>query len=142
MTHQRQHPGIRSGDQLRFRERAADQMRNAFGTWTFLGGCLLFILAWIYVVQHHMLPIDNDQLTILNLVLSTFAALQGGIILLAAKRSDAQSTELAHHDFAVNQQSLAQIQENTRITRETAARTEKLAAHVEKILAHLGIEEH
>lgn len=135
----RKHPAIRTGNDLRFRERAADRMRNAFGTWTFLGGCLLFILAWIYVVQHHWLPIDNDQLTILNLVLSTFAALQGGIILLAAKRADSQSTELAHHDFAVNQQSLAQIQENTRITRETAERTEKLAVHVEQILAHLGI---
>ena len=41
--------------------------------------------------------IDNHQLTILNLILSCFAAMQGAIILLAAKSADAISSEVAVH---------------------------------------------
>lgn len=115
MSALRRHPGVRSGKQLTVGERAADRMRNGFGSWTFLAFCLLFIGSWILAVTRLALPIDNPQLTILNLVLSTFAALQGGIILLAAKRSDRTAGELAAHTFEVDQQALAKIEENTEI---------------------------
>jgi uncharacterized membrane protein len=44
--------------------------------------------------------IDNHQLTILNLILSCFAAMQGAIILLAAKRADAVAAEQAVAHYA------------------------------------------
>lgn len=93
------HPGVRSGDQLSFGERAADAMRSAFGSWTFIGATLLFIAVWILLVIYVKVAIDNHQLTILNLILSCFAAMQGAIILLAAKRADAISSELAQHTY-------------------------------------------
>jgi len=93
------HPGVRSGDQLTLGERAADRMRNSFGSWTFIAATMLFIAAWIFLVIYVKIAIDNHQLTILNLILSCFAAMQGAIILLAAKRADAISSELALHTF-------------------------------------------
>lgn len=93
------HPAVRSGDDLTIGERAADRMRNSFGSWTFIAATMLFIALWIYLVIYIKVAIDNHQLTILNLILSCFAAMQGAIILLAAKRADAVSSELALHTF-------------------------------------------
>lgn len=112
------HPGVRSGNELSVGERAADRMRNGFGSWTFIGATMLFIAVWIVLVIYVKLAIDNHQLTILNLILSCFAAMQGAIILLAAKRADAVSSELAMHTFQngeellqMNKQQLAILQE-------------------------------
>lgn len=91
------HSGVRSGDDLTVGERAADRMRDSFGSWTFIGATMLFIAAWIFLVIYVKVSIDNHQLTILNLILSCFAAMQGAIILLAAKRADAISSEVAVH---------------------------------------------
>ena len=91
------HEGVRSGDQLTFGERAADRMRDSFGSWSFIGATLLFIAVWIFLAIYVGIAIDNHQLTILNLILSCFAAMQGAIILLAAKRADAISSEVAVH---------------------------------------------
>jgi uncharacterized membrane protein len=101
------HPAVRSGDQLSLGERAADRMRNGFGSWTFIGATMLFIAVWIFLVIYVKVAIDNHQLTILNLILSCFAAMQGAIILLAAKRADAVSSELALHTFQNGEQLLA-----------------------------------
>lgn len=113
----RKHPGVRTGDQLSTGERAADRMRNGFGSWTFIGATMLFIAVWIFLVIYVKVAIDNHQLTILNLILSCFAAMQGAIILLAAKRADAVSSELALHTFqngeqllAINKQQLAMLE--------------------------------
>lgn len=114
----RKHPGVRSGDQLSVGERAADRMRNGFGSWTFIGATMLFIAVWVFLVIFVKVAIDNHQLTILNLILSCFAAMQGAIILLAAKRADAVSSELALHTFqngeqllAINKQQLAMLEQ-------------------------------
>ena len=42
---------------------------------------------------------DKYPFILLNLVLSCLAALQGAILLIAAKRSDQISAELAQHDY-------------------------------------------
>ena len=112
------HPGVRSGDQLSLGERAADRMRNGFGSWSFIGATMLFIALWIFLVIYVKVAIDNHQLTILNLILSCFAAMQGAIILLAAKRADAVSSELALHTFqngekllGINKQQLTILEE-------------------------------
>lgn len=89
------HPHVRSGDDLTFGEKAADRMRDGFGSWSFIGATILFLAIWIGTVEILQWKIDNSQLTILNLILSCFAAMQGAIILLAAKRADAVAAQLA-----------------------------------------------
>jgi uncharacterized membrane protein len=78
-------------------------MRNTMGSWAFVFGALGFLAVWILVAETRIVHIDNPQLTILNLVLSCVAALQGAILLIAAKRSDQISSELAQHDYATDQ---------------------------------------
>lgn len=102
------HPGVRSDSDLTLGERAADRMRNGMGSWAFIFAALAFLGGWIGLVQLGV-DIDNKQLTILNLVLSCLAALQGGILLIAAKRADAIASQLAMHDYGVNQEALALI---------------------------------
>lgn len=102
------HPGVRSGNELTRGERAADQMRNGMGSWGFVFGAVAFLVVWMAVnvildkVSGH--TFDAYPFILLNLVLSCVAALQGAILLIAAKRSDHISSELAQHDFQTDQE--------------------------------------
>lgn len=104
------HPAVRTGPALTAGERAADTMRNSMGSWGFVFGSLSFLGVWIAAAENNI-PIDNPQLTILNLVLSCLAALQGAILLIAAKRSDQIASELARHDYDTNTAALALVRE-------------------------------
>jgi uncharacterized membrane protein len=91
------HPGVRSHAQLTLGERAADRMRNGMGSWMFVLGALLFLGVWM--AFNGKGGFDPYPFILLNLVLSCLAALQGAILLIAAKRSDQIASELAQHDF-------------------------------------------
>lgn len=80
-----------------FGEMAADKLRNGMGSWGFIFWALAFLAAWILTAVNRLAPIDNPQLTILNLILSCIAALQGGILLISAKRQDQISSRLLVH---------------------------------------------
>ena len=94
------HPGVVSGDELTFGERAADKMRNGMGSWAFVFCALIFLAAWM--LYNRNVGFDKYPFILLNLVLSCLAAMQGAILLIAAKREDQISSELAHHDYDVN----------------------------------------
>jgi uncharacterized membrane protein len=84
-------------------QRAADVMRNSMGSWTFVGGFVLFMAAWAFV--NSTLPRgawDPYPFILLNLFLSMLAGLQGAILLIAAKRQDAIAAALAQHDYDTN----------------------------------------
>ncbi|GAA5182926.1 hypothetical protein GCM10023322_20920 [Rugosimonospora acidiphila] len=91
------HPGVRSDGQLTLGERAADHMRNSMGSWLFVFAALLFLAAWMGFNRNA--GFDKYPFILLNLVLSCLAALQGAILLIAAKRSDQIASELAQHDY-------------------------------------------
>ena len=90
--------------QLTLGERAADHMRNSMGSWLFVFGALLFLSGWMVFNGHH--GFDPYPFILLNLILSCVAALQGAILLIAAKRQDQVSSELALHDYEVNKATL------------------------------------
>jgi len=98
---------------LSFGERAADHMKAVFATWTALIGILLLMLFWMVT---NGLGSDPEPYILLNLVLSCIAALQCFILLIAAKRADQISSELAVHDNTL-------LEENTTLTRDSAFRT-------------------
>jgi uncharacterized membrane protein len=91
------HPGVRSDHQLSLGERAADRMRNGMGSWLFVFGALAFLAAWMGFNRDS--GFDGYPFILLNLVLSCLAAMQGAILLIAAKRSDQVAAELAQHDY-------------------------------------------
>lgn len=94
------HPGVRSGSALTRGERSADVLRNGMGSWPFVLGAMLFLGGWI--AGNRSDGFDPYPFILLNLILSCVAALQGAILLIAAKRQDQISSELAMHDFETN----------------------------------------
>jgi uncharacterized membrane protein len=52
--------------------------------------------------RHRNVGFDPYPFILLNLVLSCLAAMQGAILLIAAKRQDQINSELAVHDYATN----------------------------------------
>jgi uncharacterized membrane protein len=101
----RAHPAVRSGDELTRGERAADVMRNAFGSWLFVGCFLAFMGCWM-ILNSVLLShggFDKYPWILLNLGLSMMAGLQGALILIAAKRADRVAAEQAtvhYHETA------------------------------------------
>lgn len=94
------HPGVRSGDRLTRGERAADKLRNGMGSWGFVFSALIFLFGWM--LGNRNVGFDKYPFILLNLILSCLAAMQGAILLIAAKREDQISSELAAHDYATN----------------------------------------
>lgn len=94
------HPGIRSGEKLTRGERAADKLRNGMGSWGFVFSALIFLFGWM--LGNRNVGFDKYPFILLNLILSCLAAMQGAILLIAAKREDQISSELAAHDYATN----------------------------------------
>jgi len=101
------HPGVRSGDRLTVGERAADRLRNVMGSWGFVFGALVFLAGWI--LGNRSNGFDPFPFILLNLILSCIAALQGAILLIAAKRADQVSSELASHDYETNRKALERV---------------------------------
>jgi uncharacterized membrane protein len=123
------HPGVRSADQLTLGERAADRMRNGMGSWGFVLVSIVFLTGWM--IGNRGTGFDPYPFILLNLILSCVAALQGAILLIAAKRADQISAQLAVSDYDTNQHALQLINdiktmlENAQSTGESAGRSDR-----------------
>ena len=96
MNHWLNHPHVRTGDQLTLGERAADKLKAAFGSWTFIIVLNAVIAGWIAVNAWVLRkPFDPYPFILLNLGLSWLAAQQGGALQIAANRGDRISSEVA-----------------------------------------------
>jgi uncharacterized membrane protein len=149
LTHWHKHPGVRSGDDLTRGERAADTMRNVMGSWGFVFGFFAVMIAWALVntvlfehILHHK-AFDPYPYILLNLFLSMMAGVQAAALLIAAKRSDAISSEVALHTSTNTDDIKRLIQENTELT-ETVKRAtdllEEIHLHVSNIGKKMGAE--
>lgn len=123
----------RERESLSVGDRAADGLRNGMGSWTFVGVFIGFMLVWatfnsLAAINHW----DPYPFILLNLFLSMLAGLQGAILLIAAKRSDAVSAALAQHDFEIDQAARKDVQAllelNRTQVRMLAELREKVAA--------------
>ena len=96
------HPAVRSGDDRTLGERAADAMRHGMGSWPFVFAFVCFMVLWM---AYNSLSgsFDPYPCILLNLLLSTLAGLQGAILLIAAKRADRISSELAKYHLEVSE---------------------------------------
>ena len=111
-----QHPAVRSGAKLTRGERAADHIRELMGSWGFVFGALLFLAGWM--AGNRDVGFDPYPFILLNLILSCLAAMQGAILLIAAKRADQISAELAMHDYETNQEADEIIKSVHELTRQ------------------------
>lgn len=90
----------------------------------FVFAALAFLAAWM--AFNGRSDFDPYPFILLNLLLSCLAAMQGAILLIAARRSDQISSELAVHDDQVNQRAVAMLEALT--TELAAVRAEQARA--------------
>jgi uncharacterized membrane protein len=87
-----------------FGERAADGLRHGMGTWIFIFGAFGFMGGWVALNTIRGWRWDPYPFILLNLGLSMLAALQGAILLIAAKRADKIAAELAEYHLAMTKE--------------------------------------
>jgi uncharacterized membrane protein len=101
----------RAKQNLTLGQKAADAMRNGMGSWAFVFTFIGFLIVWtILNTVHGWHHWDKYPFILLNLFLSMLAALQGAILLIAAKRQDAISAAMAEHDYETNVRAEKEIQ--------------------------------
>jgi len=87
-----------------FGERLADRIAAFGGSWPFLICFGVFLAAWI-VTNSAVLywrPIDPYPFILLNLVLSSLAAIQAPVIMMSQNRQEAKDRMRAQHDYQIN----------------------------------------
>ncbi len=113
-------------------DRAADGMRNGMGSWAFVITFIFFLAVWAYLNTaqgfHHW---DKYPYILLNLFLSMLAALQGAILLIAAKRQDAIAAAMAEHDYQTNVQAKKEIELLMKINEEQLQLIKELHAKLD-----------
>ena len=148
-SHWHKHPGVRSGDELSFGERSADKMRNMMGSWPFVFGFFAVMIAWALVntllIQHILnhKAFDPYPYILLNLFLSMLAGIQGATLLIAAKRADAISSEVALHTANNTDDIKTLIEENTALMNRMKKNTdllEEIHLHISNIGRRIGAD--
>jgi uncharacterized membrane protein len=140
-THWHKHPGVRSGAELTRGERAADRMRNIMGSWPFVFGFFTVMIVWAVVntlLIEHVLDhkaFDPYPYILLNLFLSMLAGVQAAALLIAAKRADAISSEVAIHTERNTDDLKDLLKENTTLTSQVKQNTDLL----EEIHRHVAL---
>lgn len=83
--------------------RIADKVAAFGGSWTFILSFLSFMLLWIgmnlYLLSQ---PFDPFPFILLNLLLSTVAALQAPLIMMSQNRKEEKDRQRAVNDYMVN----------------------------------------
>lgn len=141
-THWHKHPGVRSGDDLSLGERAADRMRNMMGSWPFVFIFFGIMITWavlnsIFYLggKHGKHGFDPYPYILLNLFLSMLAGVQAAALLIAAKRADAVSSEIAIHTEKNTEDLKGLVNDNTELTQQVKRNTDLL----EEIHRHVAV---
>ncbi|ARR52081.1 hypothetical protein HY78_00700 [Rhizorhabdus wittichii DC-6] len=89
-----------------FGDRLADRVAAVGGSWAFIIGFSLVLLAWMLlnsdVLTHWGLAFDPYPFIFLNLLLSTLAAIQAPVIMMSQNRQAAKDRLAASLDYEVN----------------------------------------
>src|SRR5262245_25683075 len=84
-------------------ERVADKVAQFGGSWAFIGLFGGILIAWMMVNSWVLLhPFDRYPFILLNLVLSTLAALQAPVIMMSQNRQAAKDRMHAQQDYEIN----------------------------------------
>jgi len=94
-----------------FGQRLADKVATFGGSWTFIISFGLFLLVWISVniVWLSNKGFDPYPFILLNLILSSLAAIQAPVIMMSQNRQETKDRERAQKDYMVNLKSELEI---------------------------------
>lgn len=98
-------------DPLTFGQRMADNVASFGGSWTFIISFAVFLFLWIAanIFLLSSTPFDPYPFILLNLILSTLAALQAPIIMMSQKRQEEKDRERGKKDYMINLKSELEI---------------------------------
>lgn len=97
-------------DKFTFGQRVADRVASFGGSWPFIGTFAGLMVVWMVVNSLIRRPFDVFPFILLNLMLSTLAALQAPVIMMSQNRQSTKDKLLAENDFQVNVKSELGIQ--------------------------------
>ena len=82
----------------------ADHIAAFGGSWTFIIIFGVVLLAWMFVNSFVLItrPFDPFPYILLNLVLSTLAAVQAPVIMMSQNRQEARDRQRAVYDYKIN----------------------------------------
>lgn len=113
-----------------FGERMADHVAAFGGSWTFIISFTAILIIWITVNAIGLLvrPFDPYPFILLNLVLSSLAALQAPIIMMSQRRQDTKDRIRAENDYRVNLKAELEIRQlHEKMDYQLAQQWDKLA---------------
>jgi uncharacterized membrane protein/uncharacterized membrane protein YeaQ/YmgE (transglycosylase-associated protein family) len=89
-------------EQLTLGQRMADHLASFGGSWAFLGLFFAVLVGWMIYNTERTQPFDPYPFILLNLVLSSLAAVQAPVILMSQNRHAAKDRHDAQLDYEVN----------------------------------------
>ncbi len=100
-------------EQLTVGQQISDKIATGAGSWTFIISFMVLLILWIILNTWVLLnkPFDAYPFILLNLVLSSIAALQAPIIMMSQNRQEAKDRLRAENDFLMDEKSEIIIEE-------------------------------
>jgi uncharacterized membrane protein len=107
---------------LTFGQRIADRVAKFGGSWPFIGIFAAIMVVWMGINIVRLSNFDPYPFILLNLALSTIAALQAPIIMMSQNRQSMKDKLLAENDYKVNLKAEIEIEALLRGQAELLAR--------------------
>jgi uncharacterized membrane protein len=86
-----------------FSSKVADVVASFGRSWKFILAFALFMVLWMVVNIYFLTkPFDNFPFILLNLILSTLAAIQAPIIMMSQNRKEVKDRQLSMNDYLIN----------------------------------------
>lgn len=91
-------------ENLSFGQRIADKVAQFGGSWAFIISFTIFLILWmatnVWLLASH--PFDPYPFILLNLFLSTLAAIQAPVIMMSQNRQEEKDRKRGENDYKVN----------------------------------------
>jgi uncharacterized membrane protein len=116
-------------EQTTFGERAADRLAVFGGSWAFILSFVVILFAWMLLNVGAFLfkPFDPYPFILLNLVLSSLAAIQAPVIMMSQRRQETKDRLRAENDYRINLKAELEIRQlHEKIDHQMAHQWEKL----------------
>jgi uncharacterized membrane protein len=93
-----------------FVSRLADKVASFGGSWKFIVSFTILMMIWILINMYYLPhPFDPFPFILLNLLLSTVAALQAPIIMMSQNRKEEKDRQRAVNDYMINLKSEIEV---------------------------------
>ncbi len=96
---------------LNLGQKIADKVATFGGSWTFILSFISFLILWILIniLQLMSKAFDPYPFILLNLILSTIAAIQAPVIMMSQNRTEEKDRDRAKKDYMINLKSELEI---------------------------------